>query len=282
MIKNSNPSLFSCCFAEALGTFILVFIGCGVVHSATLTGAQSGLWQVAIVWGLGVTLSIYVVGQISGAHLNPAMTISFSVWGMFAKEKIVPYIVSQVFGAMVAAVFLFVIYQPYIIQREKDKGVVRGETGSELTAMCYGEYFPNPGSLSAAEGIYDDKNRTTFDEKVSHFNAFFAELLGTLILAVVIYAVTDKANSNMPGSNLGPLFIGLAVAVLISIIAPLTQACFNPARDFGPRLIAYLIGWGPIAIPGPRGGVFTIYILAPILGAVLGGGIYKLLSRLCV
>lgn len=282
MVENRFPSLFACCVAEALGTFILVFIGCGAVHSAILTGAQSGLWQVAIVWGLGVTLAIYVVGQISGAHLNPAITISFSVWGMFAKEKIVPYIVSQVLGAMVAAVFLFIIYQPFIIQREKDKGLVRGETGSELTAMCYGEYFPNPGSLSVAEGIYDDKSRHAFDEKVSPLNAFFTELLGTLILSMVIYSVIDKQNSNMPGSNLGPLFIGLAVAVLISILAPLTQACFNPARDFGPRLVAYLIGWGPIAIPGPRGGFLTIYILAPILGAVLGGGIYKFLSRLRV
>ena len=71
------------------------------------------------------------------------------------------------------------------------------------------------------------------------------------------------------------MFIGLTVAALISVIAPLTQACFNPARDFGPRLFAFLAGWGPIALPGPRGtGFLTVYILAPILGAILGSGLY--------
>ena len=256
--KKNESRLFSCCFAEALGTFLLVFIGCGVVHSAVLTGAQSGLWQVAVVWGIGVTLAIYCTNHISGAHLNPAMTLAFAFWGMFPLRKVFPYIISQVLGAMVAAFFLFVIYQPYIIQREIERGIIRGETGSELSAMCYGEYFPNPGPLSNTEGLYDPSKRISFDSKVSHFNAFLAELLGTMILACVIFALTDSSNSKAPESNLAPLFIGLTVAVLISVIAPLTQACFNPARDFGPRLVSYFFGWGSIAIPGPRGGFFTI------------------------
>ncbi len=74
--------------------------------------------------------------------------------------------------------------------------------------------------------------------------------------------------------------IGLAVAILISVIAPLTQACFNPARDFGPRLFACIAGWGTIAIPGPRGtGFVTVYILAPALGAIAGGGLYTRLLQ---
>jgi glycerol uptake facilitator protein len=253
-----------------------VFIGCGVVHSAVLTGSQSGLWQVAIVWGIGVTLAIYCTNHVSGAHLNPAMTLAFAFWGMFPLRKVFPYIASQVLGAMVAAFLLFVIYQPYILQREIERGIVRGEAGSELTAMCYGEYFPNPGPLSNTEGLYDPSKRISFDAKVSHFNAFLAEVLGTMILACVIFALTDSSNRKAPESNLAPLFIGLTVAVLISVIAPLTQACFNPARDFGPRLVSYFLGWGSIAIPGTRGGFFTIYILAPSVGAVLGGGLYKL------
>jgi glycerol uptake facilitator protein len=204
------------------------------------------------------------------------MTLAFAFWGMFPFRKVFPYVTSQVLGAMVAAFFLFVIYQPYIIQREIERGIIRGETGSELTAMCYGEYFPNPGPLSNSEGLYDLSKRIAFDSKVSHFNAFLAELFGTMILACVIFALTDSSNSKAPESNLAPLFIGLTVAVLISVIAPLTQACFNPARDFGPRLVSYFFGWGSIAIPGPRGGFFTIYILAPSVGAVLGGGLYKL------
>ncbi|NBR04392.1 MAG: aquaporin family protein [Planctomycetes bacterium] len=278
MEKKYETRLISCCFAEAIGTFIIVFIGCGAVHSAVLTGSQSGLWQVAIVWGIGVTLAIYCANQISGAHLNPAMTLTFAFWGMFPVRKVLPYIISQVLGAMIAAFFLFVLYQPFIIQRETDRGIVRGDAGSELTAMCYGEYFPNPGPLSNSEGRYDPLKRNLFDAKVSHFNAFLAEVLGTMILACVIFALTDSSNTKAPGSNLAPFFIGLTVAVLISVIAPLTQACFNPARDFGPRLVSFFLGWGNIALPGPRGGFFTIYILAPVIGAILGGGLYRLNS----
>jgi len=69
------------------------------------------------------------------------------------------------------------------------------------------------------------------------------------------------------------------VSIIISIVAPLTQAGLNPARDFGPRIVAYLFGWGEIAIPGPRGGFFTVYILSPIVGAVVGAGLYQFMVR---
>jgi glycerol uptake facilitator protein len=76
------------------------------------------------------------------------------------------------------------------------------------------------------------------------------------------------------------LTIGLGVAAIISVIAPLTQAGLNPARDFGPRVISWFMGWGEIAFPGPRGGWFTVYILAPVIGALLGGGLYRLVTPL--
>ena len=89
--------------------------------------------------------------------------------------------------------------------------------------------------------------------------------------------VADGYHSLVDSSN---NVIGLVVACLISIIAPLTQCCLNPARDFGPRLFTYLAGWGSAALPGPNGhGFFTVYILAPILGAVAGGGIYEWVVR---
>jgi glycerol uptake facilitator protein len=78
---------------------------------------------------------------------------------------------------------------------------------------------------------------------------------------------------------MAPLFIGLTVSIIISIVAPLTQAGLNPARDFGPRLVAFLFGWGDIAIPGPRSGFFTVYILSPVVGAVFGSGVYQMLVR---
>jgi glycerol uptake facilitator protein len=260
--------------AEGIGTFLLVFFGCGAVHTAVLTGAQVGLWQVAIVWGVAVMLAIYVVGGVSGGHINPAITIALAAWGRFSCGQVLPYVLSQVVGAAVAGGVLYALYHPFLAEKEAEKHVVRGQPGSEITAMCYGEYFPNPGRLAGEAEPYLSEPRERFHALVSERTAFAVEMLGTLILALVVFAVTDPRNSAAPMARLAPAFIGLTVAVLISVIAPLTQACFNPARDLGPRLVAYFAGWGAIAIPGPRGGFFTVYIVAPIVGAVLGGGCY--------
>jgi glycerol uptake facilitator protein len=268
------------CFAEFLGTYILVLFGCGAVHSAVLTGAQSGLWQIAVVWGVAIMLAIYAVGAVSGAHINPAMTLAFAVRGRFAWRLVPPYIVSQLGGAFLAAATLFVLFGPFLTLREQEKQVVRGERGSEITAMCYGEYFPSPGPLANAPGPYSAEAHRRHNEMVSEQTAFIAELLGTAVLALVVFAVTDGRNAGGPGGRLAPVFIGLTVSGLISFIAPLTQAGFNPARDFGPRLFAYCAGWGEIALPGPTPtGFFTVYILAPAVGAVLGAHLYDWVLR---
>lgn len=274
----TNP-LPACCLAEAIGTFILVFFGCGSVHAAVLTGAQVGLWQVAIVWGVAVMLGVYVVAGVSGAHINPAITVALAAWGRFPWARVGPYILGQLVGAMAAGSILFFLFNGFLAEKEQIKKVVRGQPGSEITAMCYGEYFPSPGRLAGTDEPYYHEKREQFDALVPHWTAFTAEVLGTLLLALVVFAVTDERNQAAPAARLAPAFIGLTVAVLISVIAPLTQACFNPARDFGPRLVAYFAGWGEIAIPGPRGGFFTVYILAPTLGAVLGGAVYLGLVR---
>jgi glycerol uptake facilitator protein len=100
------------------------------------------------------------------------------------------------------------------------------------------------------------------------------------VLALVVFALTDGRNAAGPGARLAPVFIGLTVSALISVIAPLTQASFNPARDFGPRLFAFFGGWGAIALPGPRGtGFLTVYIVAPVVGALVGASLYDLALR---
>jgi glycerol uptake facilitator protein len=268
------------CFAEALGTFLLVFFGCGAVHVAVLTGGLSGLWQVASVWAVAIMLAIYVVGGVSGAHINPAITVALAAARRFSWGDVVPYVAAQTAGAFVAAAALFLLYQPLLAAKEKDKGVVRGEPGSEITAMCYGEYFPNPGRVGDGATPYNATYHAEYNELVPESTAFIAEFLGTLILALVVFAVTDERNPAAPQSRLAPVFIGLTVAVLIVVIAPLTQACFNPARDFGPRVFAALAGWGNVALPGPRGlGFLTVYIIAPIAGATAGGALYLALVR---
>src|SRR4051794_4086606 len=109
MGMRSNP-LPACCLAEAIGTFILVFFGCGSVHAAVLTGAQVGLWQVAIVWGVAVMLGVYVVAGVSGAHINPAITVALAAWGRFPWVRVGPYILGQLVGAMTAALILFFLF----------------------------------------------------------------------------------------------------------------------------------------------------------------------------
>ncbi len=261
--------------AELIGTFILIFFGCGAVHAAVVFGAQSGLWQVAVVWGVAIALAIYTVGSVSGAHINPAITIMLCVWDGFDRRRVGPYIAAQFAGAFLAAAVLYVIFSPKLAAVEAAKGVVRGEPGSEITASCYGEFFPNPGGLAAGEEPYDAVKHAELKKSVPHGAAFMAEVIGTALLAIMVFVCTDPSNTGAPARHLAGVFIGLTVALLISVIAPLTQACFNPARDFAPRLFSALAGWGQVALPlGSDWGWLTVYIIAPILGAIIGGGLY--------
>lgn len=274
-MNSQPPSVRDCFVAEVLGTFILIFFGCGAVHAAVLMGAQSGLWQVAIVWGVAIMLAIHAVGSISGAHINPAITVAMFCWSDFPRARILPYILAQLLGAFVAAACLFVMFSPALRVVEERKGIVRGEPGSEITASCYGEFYPAPGGLAGGDTPYSAEEHAQLKRTVTHGTAFFAEVLGTALLTLVVFALTDEKNRLAPLNNTAGIFIGLTVAVLISVIAPLTQACFNPARDFGPRLFSALAGWGSIALPlGSDWGWLTIYIIAPIMGALLGGGLY--------
>ena len=212
-----------CCFAEFLGTFLLVLLGCGSVHVAVLMGDLTGLWQVGIVWGIAIMAAIYSVGAVSGAHINPAITVGMAAWRLFPVGRVLPYIVAQVAGAFTAAAVLYALFAPSLAATEAAKGVKRGEAGSEITAMCYCEYFPNPGAVAAGPGPIDSTAITARYPLVSEFTACLAEFLGTLVLGLVVAGVTNDASLLGP-QRMAPLFIGLTVAGLICVIAPLTQA----------------------------------------------------------
>lgn len=255
---------------EFLGTFILVFFGVGVVNAAVVTGAQVGLWQVAVVWAIGVSLGIYSSAALSGAHINPAMTAVAVVYDRFPVTRALAYVVAQVAGAMAASLVLYGLFAEAILEFERRHGLLRGGPGSERSAMVFGEYFPNPAVFGTAEDAW---------RIVGHNAAFLAEMVGTAMLALLVAAVTHRRNLARPPVAAQALLIGLGVAAIISVVAPLTQAGLNPARDFGPRLISWFMGWGEIAFPGPRGGWFTVYILAPVIGALVGGGLYRLVAH---
>lgn len=271
MMKNR---LIRECLSETIGTFILVFFGCGSVAAAVITGAQSGLWQVAVVWGFGISLAIYATSAVSGAHINPAVTIAIAVFRRdeFPARKIVPFIGSQVLGGFFGGAILYALFRGSIIHFEKARNLIRGEYGSQLSAMMFGEYFPNPAVYGTTQEAF---------AQVPLWNACLAEIIGTAFLVFFIFALVDKHNPHAPRGEdrLFAFFIGFTVAVIISIIAPLTQAALNPARDFGPRLWSYFAGWGKVAIPGPRSGFMTVYILSPIIGGLIGGCIYDVFIR---
>ena len=258
------------CVAEVVGTYILVFFGVGCVHAAVLAGAQSGIWQVGVVWGVAIALAIYATSALSGAHINPAITAAMVAFRGFPVRKAPFYIAAQLLGALLAAATLYALFGSVLCDFESAAGIVRGQGGSELSAMVYGEYFPNPAVARAMKWPAS---------AVTEPQAMLAEGIGTAFLAFFVFALTDMRNRGRPGGRAGPLLIGLTVSIVISVIAPLTQAGLNPARDFGPRLFAWLAGWGTVAIPGPRGGFFTVYILAPTLGAMAGAAAYQYLIQ---
>lgn len=254
---------------EFLGTFLLVFFGCGVVAAALLLGVHADLFDVALVWGLGIALAIHLTGDLSGAHLNPAVTCALAACGRFPPRRVVPYVFVQLLAAFVAAAVVHGVFAASVRDFEAARGLVRGQPGTEASAMIHGEFFPNPGGRPLG---------TAGQPNVSAGAAFLVEATGTAILVLVILAVTDERNGTRP-RELAPLAIGLTVALLIALFAPLTQAGFNPARDLGPRLWSAVAGWGSWPFRANGWGWLTVYVLAPVLGAQIGAWIYRLILR---
>ncbi|SDT99774.1 glycerol uptake facilitator protein [Verrucomicrobium sp. GAS474] len=235
---------------EFVGTFLLVWFGCGSLCVAVAGGVGMGRFGVPLVWGLGVAAAIRLTAAWSGAHLNPAVTLSAAVWNGFPWRRVPGYWAAQLAGAMAASALLYLIFAGKLADFETAQGIVRGLPGSEASARVFGEYF------SIAEGA-----------------AFAVEVAGTAVLLLVIGGVSEGTGGRRP--LLAAALIGLAVAVLIALLGPLTMACFNPARDLGPRLVSSWAGWGGIPFRVNGWGWLTVYLIAPLLGALLGGGTYK-------
>ena len=183
-------------------------------------------------------------------------------------RRVAPYIVCQMLGSILAACVLYLVFAGALTVFEQKNGITRGRPGSEASAMIFGEYFPNPGGrpLALAPPI------------TTQPVAFLTEVVGTAILLIVILAVTDEQNGSRP-QILTAATIGLPITMLISLFGPITMACFNPARDLGPRLFSTWAGWGSLPFTVNGWGWLTVYILAPIIGGFLGGALYTLLLK---
>ena len=246
---------------EMMGTFILTLMGFCSVAVAVLFGEYNSIFQIGLVWGLGVTLAIFLTRNICCAHLNPAVSVAMVLAGRMCPKRLPLYIVAQMVGAVLAGVVLYGLFSASICQYEAIHDIVRGTTSSVDTARMFGEFYPNPGDASVSA--------------VSFPLAMCAEGFGTFLLALFIFALTEDCNVGRPSSDLQPLFIGFTVSSIIFFIAPLTQAGLNPARDLGPRIVAYLAGWGDAALPDRVGGWFWVYVLAPIIGSSIAALFFK-------
>jgi len=263
--KPSNAFL-----GELVGTFILVFFGCGSVAAAVAMGAQIGLFQVAIVWGFGVCIAILLTGSQSGAHINPAITFAFAIVRDFPWRRVPLYLAAQFIGAFLAAAVLYSLFSGGIALFELSNGITRGEAGSEASAMMFGEFYPNPGGAAFTKGAL---------EHITTTHAFLAEFIGTALLAFAVFGFTDPKNPGIQAKHV-PYAIGATLTALISLLAPISQAGFNPARDLAPRLFSSLAGWGSYPFEVLGHGWLTVYILAPTAGAIAGAYLQKiLLSR---
>jgi len=233
--------LSSVMIAEAYGTFLLVFIGATsitIANDATLfsAGPSLGLGFVGLAFGIALVAGIASVGSISGAHFNPAVTLSVFSSGRLPRGRVLPYIVAQFIGATAAAVVELALV---------------GATAASLPGVFLGSNLPN----------------TSLPMPI--FAAVLAEIVGTTILAMTVLGSTDSDSS---GIAWGSSSIGLVLAAAIWALGPISGASLNPARSFGPAIVSLLYDSAPILsywiyVVGP--------ILGGLLAAQLYKLIYK-------
>jgi len=236
--------------AEFLGTFVLIVFGVGVVAQFVLSRSTAGSYlAINLVWGLGVTMGCYVAGGISGAHLNPAVTVALAVHRGFPWRKVPLYALAQLAGAFAASAVVYLTYYEALGQFD---GGVRQVLGGQGTAGIWATY--PQAFLSTLPG------------------GFIDQIVGTAMLMAVICALTDTRNAP-PGAGLAPVVVGLLVVAIGAAFGFNSGYAINPARDFGPRLFTALAGWGTEVFRAGNGW-WWVPVVAPPIGAVLGGWLY--------
>ena len=236
--------------AEFLGTFVLIVFGVGVVAQTVLSkGAAGTTLSINIAWGLGVVMGCYVCAGVTGAHLNPAVTIALAVHRRFPWNKVPSYSLAQMAGAFVASAVVYVTYHEALGAFD---GGTRHVTGALGTAGIWATY---PQSfLSTFPG------------------GFIDQVVGTALLVGVILGITDTRNSPPP-AGLAPVVVGLLVVLIGATFGYNAGYAINPARDLGPRLFTFMAGWGSEVFSAGNYW-WWVPIVAPCVGGVLGGWVY--------
>ncbi|MEW6547604.1 MAG: MIP/aquaporin family protein [Bacillota bacterium] len=230
--------------AELIGTMILIILGDGVVANVLLSrskGQNSGWIVITTGWGLAVMVAVYAVGWISGAHINPAVTIGLAAIGKFPWSSVPAYILAQMLGAFLGGVIVWLTYLPHWAETE-DKGLKRAVF---CTAPAIRNYPLN----------------------------LLTEIIGTSMLVLGVLTILDTHNALTSG--LGPLLVGFLVwSIGLSLGGP-TGYAINPARDLGPRIAHALL---PIAGKGDSDwGYAWVPVVGPVIGGILGALMYAAL-----
>jgi glycerol uptake facilitator protein len=256
--------------AEVLGTFVLVFLGDSFVAFAVAgaggNGFKAGLLAAGIFWGFAVTLAIYTAGAVSGAHLNPAVTLALAWRRGFPWSKVPGYMGSQLVGAFLAAVGVSFVWNGIIVHAEQTaKPIIeRGGDNGILSGLIYSANWPHPGLVG-----YTGDALT----QVPIWRGIGTEIIITAILVICILGIVEDRVPS--AANLAPIAIGFVVAALVGLFAPIEMASLNPARDLGPRIWMLFIGYGKNAIPGPNFNILVTTVF-PFVGALLGAYVYDM------
>lgn len=238
--------------AEFFGTFVLIVFGTAVVAQVVLSGNANGTYiSINIAWGLAVTMAIYVSAGVSGAHLNPAVTLALAVHRGFAWNKVVPYCLAQVAGAFTGALVTFITYREAL---DRFDGGTRLVTGAKATAGIFSTY-PQDFLSNVPGGLVD-------------------QIVGTALLVMLVLAIGDPKNF-APEGRLQPILVGAAVVLIGMTFGYNAGYAINPARDLGPRLFTLVAGWGGEVFTAGNGW-WWVPIAGPLIGGVLGGYVYDL------
>jgi len=249
-----NNRLVAELVAETFGTFVLVTFGTGVVAMVTLFGrgtpgeiVNGGFTNITFAWGLGVAMAVYLTARISGAHLNPAVTLALAAFRGFSWSKVVPYSLAQICGGFLGAGLVYLNYRPAFLRADP--------------------------SLTHTAGVF-----TTFPAFPDlPMAGFLDQVIGTALLMLLICALTDERNL-APPAWLGPLLVGLSVVLIGMSFGGMHGYAINPARDFGPRLFTVMAGFKNNGLTDGTN-QFLVPLIAPLIGGLVGAGSYDLCIR---
>ncbi|XP_051012720.1 aquaporin-9 [Acomys russatus] len=235
--------------SEFLGTYIMIVLGCGSIAQAVLSrGHAGGIITINVGFAMAVVMAIYVTGGVSGGHINPAVSFAMCVFGRMEWFKFPFYVGAQFLGAFFGAATVFGVYYDGLMAFADGQLLTVGENA---TAFIFATY-PAPF--------------------VSLLNAFMDQVVSTMFLLLIVFAIFDSRNLGVP-RGLEPVVIGFLIIVLASSLGLNSGCAMNPARDLSPRLFTALAGWGSEVFTVGNS-FWWIPVVGPMIGALLGGLIY--------